>query len=399
MTDFICREAGASKPSAPKPSRMEELLRMTVDLDASDLHLAYSEPPVFRIGGDLQPLDCEPYTHEEIRALLGQVMSPRYQAVLEERLSVDFAVSSSQVGRFRFAAYHQRGALSVAIRLLAKGIPDFQALGLPPSLTRLATFRDGLVLVTGVTGSGKSTTLAAIIDAINRSERKNIITVEDPIEYVHQNCQCIIHQRELHTDVHSFPEALRDSLRADPDVILVGEIRDLETMRTAIMAAETGHLVFSTLHSKDAMSSVNRMVGAFPAGEQAQIRQQLSSTLRAVVSQRLLLKEDKSGRVPAVEIMFATTGIANLLRMGKDDMIYSAIETGQNEGMQTMEQSLMHLLEAGHISLETALPAARNKEMMRNRLALRGLLQDSAKNCRGRNRLQTDVPGSRDRRR
>jgi twitching motility protein PilT len=366
-----------------KPASMEELLALTIKLDASDLHLTYGEPPMFRISGDLRPLPCEAYTHEEIRALLVQVMPPRYASVLEERRAVDFAVSSATMGRFRFAAYYQRGALSVAVRLLAKGIPDFQSLGLPPSMARLPTFRDGLVLVTGVTGSGKSTTLAAIIDAINRAERKHIITVEDPIEYVHQNCNCILNQRELHTDVHSFSDALRDALRADPDVILVGEIRDLDTMRTAIMAAETGHLVFSTLHSKDAMSSVNRMVGSFPAGEQTQIRQQLSSTLRAVISQRLLLKADKSGRIPAVEVMFVTTGISNLIRLAKDDMIYSAIETGQCEGMQTMEQSLIGLLEAGLISKETALLSARNKEMMHNRLALRGLLETGICRVRG----------------
>lgn len=358
----------------PKPETMADLLRLTMRLGASDLHLTHGEPPVFRISGDLtMPVACEPYTHEEIERLLVEVMPPRYAEVLRERHAVDFAVSSAELGRFRFAAFHQRGALSIAIRLLAQGIPDFASLGLPPALARLATFRDGLVLVTGVTGSGKSTTLATIIDTINRNERKNIITVEDPVEYVHENHQCIIHQRELHADVLAFSDALRDALRADPDVILVGEIRDLETMRTAIMAAETGHLVFSTLHSKDAMSSVNRMVGAFPAGEQAQIRQQLSSTLRAVVSQRLLLSTDNRTRVPAVEVMFATTGITNLVRLGKDDMIYSAMETGKGEGMQTMEQSLLALVEAGRITPETALTNARNRVMMQNRLAMRGL--------------------------
>ncbi|WP_084605127.1 type IV pilus twitching motility protein PilT [Desulfonatronum thioautotrophicum] len=356
-----------------KPLTMEELLRLTVELDASDLHLAYGEPPVFRLRGDLRGMECPAYSHEEILALLCQVMPPRYTDVLHEKRSVDFAISSADVGRFRFAAYFQRGALSVAIRLLAKGIPTFQSLGLPSSVARVTTYRDGLVLVTGVTGSGKSTTLATIIDTINATERKNIITVEDPIEYVHQNKLSIIHQRELHTDVLEFPDALRDALRADPDVILVGEIRDLETMRTAIMAAETGHLVFSTLHSKDAMSSVNRMVGAFPAGEQAQIRQQLSSTLRAVISQRLMVSADGTTRVPAVEVMFSTTGIANLIRLAKDDMIYSAIETGQRDGMQTMEQSLVSLIEEGRIDTEVAMAVAKNRDMMRNRLSLRGL--------------------------
>lgn len=356
-----------------RPDCMEDLLRLTVERDASDLHLMDSEPPVFRIKGALAPMNCAPYGHDDLMRLLQEVMPRRYVEVLEKRRAVDFAVSGMTVGRFRFAAYYQRGAISVAIRLLAKGTPDFQSLGLPASVARLPHFRDGLVLVTGVTGSGKSTTLAAVIDAINREQFKNIITVEDPIEYVHLNQRCTIHQRELHTDVLAFSDALRDALRADPDVILLGEMRDIDTMRTAIMAAETGHLVFSTLHSKDAMSSVNRMVGSFPAGEQAQIRQQLSSTLRAVISQRLLPRADGSGRVAAVEVMFSTSGVANLIRLGKDDMIYSAIETGQQQGMQTMEQSLLGLVADGTIDTDTALSAARNPELMRERLRARGL--------------------------
>ncbi|MCK5545576.1 MAG: PilT/PilU family type 4a pilus ATPase, partial [Desulfobulbaceae bacterium] len=226
------------------------------------------------------------------------------------------------------------------------------------------------ILVTGATGSGKSTTLATIIDEINRTSRRTIITIEDPIEYVHANKQCIIFQRELFTDVASFADAMRDSLRSDPDVILVGEMRDQETIRTAIMAAETGHLVLSTLHSRDATSSVNRIVGAFPAGEQSQVRQQLSSSMRAVVSQRLLPSSSGTGRIPAVEIMFTNTGIANLIRQGKDEMIYSSIETGLKEGMQTMEQSLIRLVHEGRIGLETALSAARRPDMLKQRLSV-----------------------------
>lgn len=357
-----------------RPESMEEMLRLTVRKEASDLHLTHGEPPVFRIRGDLTPMACDPLQTDDIERMLREVTSPRHQTVLQEKRSVDFAVSHPDVGRFRFAAFYQRGALSVAVRLLAAGMPDFEALGLPGSIERVAAFRDGMVLVTGVTGSGKSTTLATVIDRINRTERKNIITVEDPIEYVHQNRRCIIHQRELHTDVPSFADALRDSLRADPDVILVGEVRDLETMRTAIMAAETGHLVFSTLHSKDALSSVNRMVGAFPAGEQSQVRQQLASTLRAVISQRLLPHATGTGRVPAVEVMFCTPGIANLIRQGKDDMIYSAIETGGQDDMQTMEQSLLNLVNAGKISIDSALGAAKNKTLMQKRLIGLGLM-------------------------
>ncbi|MFW5936805.1 MAG: type IV pilus twitching motility protein PilT, partial [Desulfosalsimonas sp.] len=291
--------------------------------------------------------------------------------VLEQKKSVDFSISINDAGRFRIAAYCQRGVLSVAVRLLHAGIPTFSSLGLPESIACLSRLRDGLILITGVTGSGKSTTLATIIDDINANSRRNIITIEDPIEYVHQNNLCIIHQRELHTDVPSFSGALRAALRADPDVILVGEMRDLETMRTAIAAAETGHLVFSTLHSRDSISTVNRLVGAFPAGEQAQIRQQLAATLRAVVSQRLLPNAAGTGRVPAVEIMLSTPGIANLIRQGKEDMIYSAIETGLRQGMQTMEQCLIRLIEDGKIGMSVGLGAAKSEELLKKRLYAR----------------------------
>jgi twitching motility protein PilT len=354
---------------AAKPARMEHLLYATVERDASDLHLTAGMPPVFRMRGELTVMNCDAYGPEEIENLLNEILTSRHKEVLKTKKSVDFAISLSEVGRFRVAAYHQRGALSVALRLLAKGIPSFQSLGLPESVSRLSGLRDGLVLVTGVTGSGKSTTLATVIDDINAQYRRHIITIEDPIEYIHRNNRCIINQRELHTDVPSFGDALRDSLRADPDVILVGEMRDLETMRTAVMAAETGHLVFSTLHSRDCVSTINRLVGAFPAGEQTQIRQQLSSTLVAVVSQRLLPTAGGSGRVPAVEVMFSTPGISNLIRQGKDDMIYSAIETGSKSGMQTMEQSLQCLVEQGRIGLETGVAAARNGNLLRQRLS------------------------------
>ncbi|MFH1020834.1 MAG: type IV pilus twitching motility protein PilT [Pseudomonadota bacterium] len=348
---------------------MKALFRETLKRKASDLHLTAFMPPVFRIKGELQSMGCDPYQPEEIARLLDDILMPRHREVLAVNRSVDFAVSVPEVGRFRLAAYFQRGALSVAVRLLADGIPTLAGLGLPDTIGRLSRLRDGLILITGVTGSGKSTTLATIMDGINSSSRRNIITIEDPIEYVHQNNLSVIHQRELHSDVPSFADALRDSLRADPDVILVGEMRDLETMRTAIMAAETGHLVFSTLHSRDCISTINRLVGAFPAGEQAQIRQQLSATLKAVVSQRLLPNAADTGRVPAVELMISTPGISNLIRQGKDDMIYSAIETGVQLGMQTMEQCLIRLIEEGKISLETGLAAARNENFLRQRLA------------------------------
>jgi twitching motility protein PilT len=352
-----------------RPCGMAALFRETLRRKASDLHLTADMPPVFRVKGELAFMDCDPYRPAEIAGLLDEILSPRHREVLERNKAVDFALSVTGTGRFRIAAFFQRGAPSVAVRLLADGIPTFAGLGLPDTIADLSRLRDGLVLITGVTGSGKSTTLATLVDDINARSRRNIITIEDPIEYVHQNNRCLIHQRELHTDVPSFAEALRDALRADPDVILVGEMRDLETMRTAIMAAETGHLVFSTLHSRDCISTVNRLVGAFPAGEQSQIRQQLAATLRAVVSQRLLPNAAGTGRIPGVEIMIGTPGIANLIRQGKDDMIYSAIETGGQLGMQTLEQCLARLIAEGKIGMDAGLSAARNENLLRQRMA------------------------------
>ncbi len=357
------------KINEERPDSITALFRQTLKRKASDLHLTAYMPPVFRIKGELNRMHCPVYQPDDLERLIDEILTKRHREVLQSNRSVDFAVSSPDVGRFRIAAYYQRGSLSVAIRMLSDGIPGFAGLGLPETIGQLARLRDGLILITGVTGSGKSTTLATIMDDINSNSRRNIITIEDPIEYVHQNNQCVIHQRELHTDVPSFADALRDSLRADPDVILVGEMRDLETMRTAIMAAETGHLVFSTLHSRDCVSTVNRLVGAFPAGEQSQIRQQLSATLKAVVSQRLLPNASGTGRVPAVELMLSTPGIANLIRQGKDDMIYSSIETGVQLGMQTMEQCLIRLIEEGQISMETGLGAARNENFLKQRLS------------------------------
>jgi twitching motility protein PilT len=352
-----------------QPETLDALFVKTLEKGASDLHLNANMPPVFRIKGELLAMNCTPYSADDIYRLIESALTERHKKVLKEKFSVDFAISAPNTGRFRVAAYYQRGAVSVALRILADGIPTFESLGLPSAVGKIAEMRDGLILVTGVTGSGKSTTLATVIDYINEKYRRNIITIEDPIEYIHVNKNSIINQRELFSDVATFSDALRDSLRADPDVILVGEMRDLETMRTAIMAAETGHLVFSTLHARDSLSSINRMVGAFPADEQAQIRQQLSSTLRAVVSQRLLPNVSGKGRVPAVELMFCTTGIANLIKQGKDDMIYSAIETGSYEQMQTMEQCLVRLINDGKISTETGLDAAKNKNMLKQRLA------------------------------
>ncbi|MBS4030376.1 MAG: type IV pilus twitching motility protein PilT [Clostridiales bacterium] len=336
--------------------------------NASDIHIGTCVPPVLRTNGGLVSLDLPALSVEETRTLLYQLLTPGQQGVLEERRSVDCAVSFKDIGRYRVHVYYQRGCLSGAIRKLSDSIPSLDTLGLPPAAASLANLKMGLVLVTGATGSGKSTTLASIIDLVNTNYSHNIITIEDPIEYVHYAKNSIINQRELYSDVPTFPDALRGALRADPDVILVGEMRDLDTIRTAIMAAETGHLVFSTLHSRDAASSINRIIGAFPPEEQLQIRQQLSVSLKAVISQQLLARVDQPGRVLASELMIITPAISNLIRIGKTEHIYMSIETGTLLGMQTMEKSLVELYRASQISLDVALNSAKSPDLIRQRL-------------------------------
>ncbi|RDV82072.1 type IV pilus twitching motility protein PilT [Ammonifex thiophilus] len=353
------------------PFHIEELLLETKERDASDLHLTAFTPPILRIGGFLTPLEeYDPLSPEDIQRLVYQLLSPRQREVLEQRLSVDLAVGMAGIGRFRVNAYYQRGSLACALRRLADEIPQLESLGLPESVYRLPDLTCGLVLVTGATGSGKSTTLAAIIDRINEKYRRHIITVEDPIEYVHYNKLSIINQRELYTDVPSFADALRAALRQDPDVILVGEMRDLETIRTAIMAAETGHLVLSTLHARDTVSTFARIIGVFPTEEQGQVRQQLAASVRAVIAQQLLPRADGKGRVLACEVLIVTPAVANLIRLGKDEHIRLVLETGGRLGMQTMEQSLAQLVKARLIDLDTAFAAARNPALLKEKLAL-----------------------------
>ncbi|MCL6447053.1 MAG: type IV pilus twitching motility protein PilT [Armatimonadetes bacterium] len=364
--------AFASAAGSELVFHVDELLKEAKERDASDLHLTANTPPVLRVAGRLTALDrYRPLTPGEIRRLLDQILTPRQREVLEKKFSVDLAVSLSGIGRFRVNAYFQRGSITCVIRRLADDIPSLENLGLPESVYGLPGLANGLVLVTGATGSGKTTTLAAIIDRINEKFRYNIITIEDPIEYVHFNRQSIVNQRELHTDVESFADALRSALRADPDVILVGEMRDLETIRAAIMAAETGHLVFSTLHSRDAVSSISRMIGVFPAEEQGQVRQQLSVSLKAVISQQLLPRADGKGRVLAAEVMMVTPAVSNLIRLGKQEHIHLAIETGIKAGMQTMEQSLEKLVKAGAVDRFTALRGARNPALLKEKLGLK----------------------------
>lgn len=344
------------------------LLKEANILDSSDIHIGTDTPPVLRYNGALVPLDVAPLNPAETEALLFQLLTLGQQKILKERMSVDCAVSFPGIGRYRVHIYYQRGYLTGAIRKLSDSIPEMAALGLPPAAIKLTDLKMGLVIVTGATGSGKTTTLAAFIGMLNENYNYNIITIEDPIEYVHYSKKSLINQREVHSDVLSFSDALRAALRADPDVLLVGEMRDLETIRTAIMAAETGHLVLSTLHSRDAISSLTRMISIFPHEEQSLIRQQLSVSLKAVISQQLLKRANKAGRVLASELMIVTPAISNLIRVSKQEQIYMAIETGKKLGMQTMEQSLANLYQAGMIDRETALNSAKSSALISERL-------------------------------
>jgi twitching motility protein PilT len=342
---------------------LSELLITSIKQNATDLHLTVNSPPVLRIHGHLVPLECEKLNKNDTSELLMGILSAKQKEVFEKKQAIDLAYSlngSGAANRFRVNVFRQRGCVAGAFRRLADEIASLEELNLPTSLYKLCNMQDGLVLVTGPTGSGKTTTLATLIDRINESRPCHIMTIEDPVEYVLQHKKALINQRELYTDVPSFADGLRSALREDPDVILVGEMRDLETMRTAIMAAETGHLVFATLHTRDATSTVGRIVGVFPTDEQEQIAHQLSLTLRAVLSQRLVRTKDGLGRVPSAEIMLVTPGISNMIRQHKAEQIRSVIETAASQGMQSMEHSFVKLFKQGKIDKETVLKNARD---------------------------------------
>lgn len=336
-------------------SHIHELLEIAIDQRASDLHISPGIPPYLRIFGKVIPLTAyEKLTPNEIEVLIKPIIDAEQHKILNKHGEVDFSYGVRGVGRFRCSVYQQRGSLSAAIRVINAKIHSLQQLGLPSIIKDIARKKDGLILVTGPTGSGKSTTLAAVINLINEERQGVIITLEDPIEYLHSHKRCIINQREVGTDTRSFANGLRAALRADPDVILVGEMRDLETIATAITAAETGHLVLSTLHTRGAAKTIDRIIDAFPPDNQQQIRVQLSMVLEAVISQQLIVKKDGDGMVPAVEIMLGTPAIRNLIREGKTHQINSVIETGKRFGMKTLTSSVNELVYADQINLEDA---------------------------------------------
>lgn len=342
---------------------LPDLLKQTLEAGASDLHLSIGSPPQVRIDGHLRRLAAPDLTPESTKSLVYSVLTDSQKKQFEDTWECDLAFGLTGVGRFRCNVFNQRGAVGAVFRLIPEKIRPLEELGLPPVLAQLADRPRGLVLVTGPTGSGKSTTLAAMIDRINQSRPAHILTIEDPIEYLHTHKRSLVNQRELHADTRGFTPALRAALREDPDVVLIGEMRDLETMEAAMKLAETGHLTLATLHTNSAAQTVTRIIDAFPAHQQSQIRTQLSLVLEGIVCQSLIPKATGQGRVAALEILVATPAIRNLIREDKIHQIYSAMQTGQERlGMQTMNQSLARFVERRMITRELALATSSNRE-------------------------------------
>jgi twitching motility protein PilT len=347
------------------------LLNLAIEYRYSDLHLSVGSGVIGRLHGDLVTADEAIWTEDRMNQLIEETLSVEEKQILREKFSLDAAISAAQQ-RFRINIYGERGHSAWAIRRLQRKIPLPEDLNLPSEVVELTNFPHGLVLFTGPTGSGKSTSLAALLSQINEREAVHIITIEDPIEYLHENKRALVHQRELGTDVVGFAEALREALREDPDVILVGEMRDLATMRAAITAAETGHLVFSTLHCGDTVGALDRILAMYPADEQDSIRRQLGMTLRAVVAQALLPRADSPGRVPAVEVLRCTNAVQNHIRTAQFSQIYSTLETGRSQGMISLDHSLASLVQRRMISRETAEGYVRNARLFQQTLAAQG---------------------------
>ncbi|WFA09673.1 type IV pilus twitching motility protein PilT [Tissierella sp. Yu-01] len=345
-----------------------ELVRSGIDNKASDIHITVGIPPAYRINGKLNFAHDIVLTPQDTLELVKQATNDKQFNELEEKGELDFSYATAGIGRFRVNAYKQRGSYAMALRIIPLYIPTIDSLGLPPVVKDLSSLTRGLILVTGPTGSGKTTTLASIVDQINKERNCHIITLEDPLEYLHKHNKAMVNQREIGMDSHSFGNALRGALREDPDVILVGEMRDLETISIAITAAETGHLVLSTLHTLGAAKTVDRIIDVFPPHQQQQIRVQLASVVQAIITQQLLPKADGNGRIAALEVMVATPAIRNLIREGKIHQIDTAIQTGGQFKMQTMDSSLISLYRRGLIKKETAISQAFNPDEIKRNL-------------------------------
>src|SRR3989442_12481782 len=346
---------------------LPDLLKTTVEMNGSDLHLTTDTPPQVRVHGELQRLPLPVLTPAETKALVYSVLTDVQKKRFEESLELDFSFGIRGLARFRCNVFNQRGAVGAVYRLIPEKIRSFQDLGLPLVLGTLSERPRGLVLITGPTGSGKSTTLAAMIDKINSERHDHILTIEDPIEYIHAHKNCQVNQREVHSDTNSFGNALRAALREDPDIVLIGEMRDLETVEAALKIAETGHLTFGTLHTNSAAQTINRIIDIFPANQQSQIRTQLSLVLEGIVCQALLPRADGKGRVVALEILVPTPAIRNLIRDDKIHQIYGAMQAGQEKlGMQTFNQALVTLYQKRLLSLEVAMSASSNRDELQD---------------------------------
>ena len=344
-----------------------DILKAAVERGASDLHMVIGRPPMVRYGGAIVSLvDLPEISADESKRLIYSILYDDQKQKFEENLELDCSFEVKGISRFRINVFMQKNGVEAVLRVISSRIPPPEALRLPQAITELTDQPRGLVLVTGPTGSGKTTTLACLIQMINEKHSHNILTIEDPIEFVYEPVNSIIRQREVGQSTHSFANALRSALREDPDVILVGEMRDLETIQLAVTAAETGHLCFGTLHTTDAASTVDRIIDVFPPSQQQQIRVQLSNVLRAVVSQTLLPRSDEEGRIAAREIMVVTPAISNLIREGKSHMIKNAIETGGKYGMITLDKGLIELVNAGMISVEAAMSKASDPELIKS---------------------------------
>jgi twitching motility protein PilT len=354
---------------------LAEMLQKALQTGASDLHLTISTPPQIRVDGTLRPLDLPVLTPADTKRLAYSVMTDAQKHTFEERWELDFSFGIKDLCRFRANVFTQRGAVAAAFRVIPFEIRSFEALGLPPVVQKLCNKPRGLILVTGPTGCGKSTTLAAMIDKINRERHEHILTIEDPIEFLHSHKSCIVNQREVNNDTHSFTDALRVSMREDPDVVLIGEMRDLETVESALRIAETGHLTLATLHTNSAIATINRIIDIFPSNQQPQIRAQLSMVLEGVLCQTLMPRSNGTGRVMALEILIPTSAVRNLIREDKVHQIYSSMQTGQEKyEMQTFNQSLAQLVLAHQLTEEEALAKSSNvdelKELIRRGVGL-----------------------------
>jgi twitching motility protein PilT len=356
--------------TAPTTATLNQMLKAMVEQGGSDLHITTNSSPQIRIDGVLKPLNHPPLTPTQTKKLAYSILTDNQKQRLEETLEIDFSFGLKGLARFRANVYHQRGALAAAFRQIPYEIRSFRELGLPTSVEKLCEKPRGMILVTGPTGSGKSTTLAAMVDKINRERAEHIVTIEDPVEYLHSHKKCIVNQRELNADTHSFTNALKSVLRQDPDVVLIGEIRDHETVEAALRIAETGHLTFATLHTNSAAQTINRIIDIFPAHQQGQIRVQLSFVLEGIFCQSLLPRAGGSGRVLAMEVLIPNAGIRNLIREDKIHQIYGMMQTGQSKyGMMTFNQSLAQLYFKRLITLQMAMARSSNPDELQEMIA------------------------------